>query len=67
MGEYPEAEEVTLRKTRPLAPPFHRHIARGRMREGVWRAGDKIIVYEIVETRPEGPVRVTEKTLFHFE
>ena len=67
MAEYCEAQEVTLRKTKALAPPFHQHIARSRMRERIWRAGDKVVVYEVVATRPEGPVRVTDSTVLRFE
>ena len=28
MPEFPDGREVVLRKIRPMAPPFHRHIAR---------------------------------------
>ena len=31
------------------------------------RAGDRIVVYDIVSTVPEGDVRVTDKTLLRFD
>ena len=50
-----------------LAPPFHRHIVRGKLMGKTCQAGDVVVVYEVVETRPEGKVEVTEETIFHFE
>ena len=67
MNEPLEALEVTLRKLHALAPPFHRHIARGRMIGGVVQPGDRIVVYEVLTTAPPGPVRVTESTVLRFE
>ena len=66
MAEPPEALEVTLRKARPLAPPFHRHIVRGKLLGATCRVGDRVVVYDVVATEPEGLVRVTEKTVLRF-
>jgi len=65
--EIPEAEQVTLRKVRATAPPFHRHIARSKLLGKAWRVGDRVVVYEIVQVLPEGPVQVTEQTRLVFE
>ena len=67
MPEYPLAREITLRLVKPLAPPFHRHIARSKLVGKPCRKGDRVVVYEVVETRPEGPVLVTEQSLLRFE
>jgi hypothetical protein len=67
MAEAPEALEVTLRKLRALAPPFHRHIARSKLMGKVCQPGDRAVIYEVVSTVPDGPVQVTEKTVLHFE
>jgi len=67
MAELPEAREVTLRKFRPLAPPFHRHIARAKLVGAKCRTGDRVVVYDVTATRPEGDVLVTEHTSLVFE
>jgi hypothetical protein len=67
MGEIPKAECLTLRKIKPLAPAFHRHIARSKLLGKTCSAGDTILVYEIIATVPEGTVTVTEETVFQFE
>jgi len=67
MAELPAALELRLRKIKPLAPPFHEHIVRGKLRGKVVRQGDRAVVYDVVETVPAGPVVVTEETDFHFE
>ena len=67
MGELPDAREVTLRKFRALAPPFHRHIAKAKLVGGTCKVGDRVVVYNVVATEPEGLVRVTEGTLLRFE
>ena len=67
MGEIPEARAVILAKVRPLAPLFHEHIARGKLRGSVCRVGDRVVVYEVVRTEPDGPVVVGEKTLIQFK
>jgi hypothetical protein len=66
-AEPPEALEVVLRKLSPMAPPFHRHIARGRLVGGTCRVGDRVVVYEVARTAPAGEVRVTDKTVLRFE
>ena len=65
--ELKSAREITLKKLKPLAPPFHEHIARGKLRGQLVRVGDKVVVYEIVSTEPTGPVIVTEQTKLRFE
>lgn len=67
MPEPPEALEVVFRKLRPLAPPFHRHIARSKLLGQTCRVGDRVVVYEVAATVPEGTVRVTEGTVLRFE
>ncbi len=66
-GQAPLAREVTLRKLRSLAPPFHRHIARSRLVGTICQVGQRVVVYEIVRTDPPGPVEVTAETLLHFD
>lgn len=67
MSEIPDARVVTLRSTKPLAPPFHRHIAKSRLMNQTCRAGDRVVIYDIVSTEPEGDVRVTNATYLEFE
>jgi len=67
MPEPPDAAAVRLRKRKPLAPPFHRHIARSKMIGRTCRPGDHVVVYEVVDTDPPGEVRVTGQTVLHFE
>lgn len=62
-----EAEAVVLRKRTRLAPGFHRHIARSRLLGTTVQKGDQVLVYDVVETVPDGcPVRVTERTRLDF-
>ncbi len=61
-----EAEAVVLKKRTRLAPGFHRHIARSRLLGTTVQRGDSVLVYEVAETVPEGPVRVTEETRLDF-
>ncbi len=67
MSEVPAAREVVLRKIRPLAPPFHRHIARSKLLGSTCRAGERVVVYEVVSTDPAGVVEVTGETVLRFE
>lgn len=67
MSIVPEAESITLRNRKPLAPPFHRHIARGKLMDKTCQAGDRIIIYDVVATEPDGEVRVTRATRIQFE
>lgn len=61
------AQSVTLRNRKPLAPPFHRHIAKSKMMNNDYQVGDRILIYEIVATEPAGIVRVDQTTQFIFE
>ncbi|MEN6343225.1 MAG: universal stress protein [Methanospirillum sp.] len=61
-----EAEVVVLRKRKLLAPGFHRHIARSRLLGTTVQEGDQVLVYDVTETVPDGPVRVTEQTRLDF-
>ena len=63
----PDAREVVLRKLSPLAPPFHRHIAKSRLMGNPCKPGDRVAAHEIVRTDPPGEVRVTEATVLTFE
>lgn len=65
--EVPDARVVFLRSSRPLAPSFHRHIAKSQLMNRTCRAGDRIVMYDIIATEPDGPVRVTDVTRFEFE
>lgn len=55
-----------MRKLKKLAPDFHRHIAIAQARGKVLSPGDRLLVYEVTETVPDGPVLVTENTYFQF-
>jgi hypothetical protein len=66
MSETADAELIVLVSRKPLAPPFHRHIARSRLMNQSCRVGDRVIMYEIVQTRPDGLVRATDRTHFEF-
>lgn len=61
-----EACVVVLRKVKRLAPDFHQHIVKGKTPGSVLRKGDHLLVYEVQETVPEGPVLVTDNTQFEF-
>ncbi len=67
MTSFPEAAEVWLRKTKPMAPPFHRHIARSRLMGRTCTTGERVVVFEVVRTDPDGTVEVTANTVLHFE
>jgi hypothetical protein len=67
MTEFPKAARVWLKKTNPMAPPFHRHIARSRLMGRICAEGDRVVVFEVVRTDPEGRVEVTADTVLHFE
>jgi hypothetical protein len=67
MAEDLRAREIKLRKFKPLAPSFHQHIVKSKLRGTICQVGDRVVVYEIVETNPKGKVTVTEETLFLFE
>ncbi len=67
MAELREAREITLRKINPLAPPFHRHIARSRLIGKPCKVGDRVVVYEVADIVPEGAALVTENSVIRFE
>jgi hypothetical protein len=67
MTGIPDAHSVILRNRRPLAPPFHRHIAKAKLMDRTCQVGDHIVVYDVIATEPEGVVRVTRATQFQFE
>ena len=67
MNDIPNALEITLRKFKLMAPPFHQHIVKNKLMGKPCRIGDRIVVYEVVDTNPSGMVIVTEKTHLHFE
>jgi hypothetical protein len=67
MNAAPEANLITLRNRKPLAPAFHRHIAKSRLLGRACRVGDSVIIYDVVATEPKGVVRVTRATRFQFE
>ncbi len=57
------AERVVLKKVKRLAPGFHEHIARSRIIGQTLKVGDRFLVYEVMETRPEGTVAVKDSTV----
>ena len=67
MTSVPEANSITLRNRKPLAPPFHRHIAKGKLMDKTCQVGDNVLIYDIVATEPDGEVRVTRATRIEFE
>jgi hypothetical protein len=66
MNPYPEAEEIVLVSMKPKAPPFHQFIVRKSLLGKDWQVGDRAVIYEISATRPQGRVRVTERTAIRF-
>jgi hypothetical protein len=66
-GAAPLAEVVVLRKTKRLAPEFHRHIVQGKLQGQEISQGEKVLVYEVQETVPEGRVRVGPSTRLEFK
>lgn len=67
MTDPAEAQEVLLKKFRPLAPDFHRHMTEANLRGRTCRVGDRVTVYEVTATSPGGIVMVTDRTLIRFE
>ena len=67
MNSVPEAISITLRSRKPLAPSFHRHIAKSKLMNRTCQIGEQVIIYEIIKTEPKGPVLVTNVTHFEFE
>jgi hypothetical protein len=67
MSELPSAREIVLRKKNPMAPPFHRHIAKSKLTGKTCKAGDHVVIYDIISTDPPGEVMVTGETVFRFE
>ena len=61
-----EARFVVMRKIKPRAPDFLRHMAKAKMRNQVVRKGMVFGVYEVEKTEPEGDVLVTESTVVEF-
>jgi nucleotide-binding universal stress UspA family protein len=60
------AEVVVLKKIRRFAPDFHRHILKSRIIGKTVQKGDRVLVYEVEETQPDGVVRVTDRTSLEF-
>ena len=67
MSKLSFARDVRLKKLNPVAPPFHRHSAKSKLIGRSCRVGDRVVVYQVVETTPTGEVMVTAETCFHFE
>ena len=67
MGDLVEAKYIRLTKCRPMAPPFHQYIARGKLLGRSCRMGDRVVVYEITATEPAGDVLITKETVIHFD
>jgi len=67
MSDVRPAQSVTLRNRKPLAPPFHRHIAKSKLMNRTCQIGDAVLIYDIVATEPTGIVQVNQATLFLFE
>ena len=67
MSELPTAEEIVLRKVNARAPAFHEHIARAKLRGAAVQVGDRVVVFEVVATAPEGRVQASPATVVKFE
>jgi len=67
MNKTETAELISLKNTKAFAPPFHTHIARKKLLNNTWQKGDKVIIYEIIDTVPDGRVIVTEDTIIQFD
>lgn len=55
-----------MKKVKPRAPDFLRHMTRAKIRGQVVSEGMKFVVYEVEETVPQGEVLVTESTQIEF-
>jgi len=64
--QVPDAQVVIFARARRFAPGFHQHILRGRVVGQIVRRGDRVLVYEVAETVPDGAVRVTRSTRLEF-
>jgi hypothetical protein len=67
MAEFPQAEEVWLKKKKKITPKFHEHIALSKLKKEPCKAGDEVIGYDVVATVPEGTVIVTDQSTVHFD
>ncbi len=56
-----------MKLLKPLAPSFHRHIVRSKLLGRPCRVGDRIVVYEVVGTEPEGTVVADDQSRLRFE
>lgn len=61
-----EAKLVVMKKIKPRAPDFLRHMTKAKLRNQVVRKGMVFVVYEVESTEPEGEVLVTENTVVEF-
>lgn len=61
------AQSVTLKNRKPLAPPFHQHIAKSKMMDKTFQIGDTVLIYDIVATEPDGVVHINRATQFLFK
>ncbi|MFW5638246.1 MAG: hypothetical protein ACOCG4_03170 [Methanoculleus sp.] len=64
--QVPDAQVVIFARARRFAPGFHQHILRGRVVGQIVRRGDRVLVYEVAETVPDGAVRVTRSPRLEF-
>ncbi len=62
----PDAKIVVLKRAEEHVAEFHRYAARLKAKGRVVAPGDKLIVYLVDKTIPDGPVLVTESTEFVF-
>ena len=67
MNTAADAILITPFNKKPLASPFHQNIVKGKLMNKICQAGDRIIIYDVQATEPEGIVRVTRATQFKFE
>jgi len=67
MPEFPQAEEVWLRKLKRITPKFHQHIAFSKMKKEPFAAGDEIAGYVVERTVPEGKLIASEQTAVHYD
>lgn len=66
MAARPDAKVIFLKQTRAGAPEFNRYAVRLNAQGCVISPGDKLVIYQVDATIPDGPVLVTESTEFVF-
>jgi hypothetical protein len=66
MADVAEAKIVVLRSTQPFANQFHRQITPSQALGQVIHKGERLLVYEVIQTFPDQAVLITDQTFFEF-